>query len=85
MKTRIIQIGNSKGVRIPKRLLEQAGLHGEVEMCVEHDTLVIGPAGRPRAGWAAAFREMSRHGEDSLLDAALPSLSSWDDDEWDWD
>lgn len=82
MKTRIVQIGNSKGIRIPKPLLEQAGLQGEVEIRVENDTLVIRPAKRPRAGWAAAFRDMARRGDDALLDASVPSLSSWDEDEW---
>jgi antitoxin MazE len=84
MKTRIIQIGNSQGVRIPNRLLEQAGLQGEVEIRVENETLVIRPVKKPRAGWAAAFRRMSQGGDDSLLDASLPSLSNWDDDEWHW-
>ena len=84
MKTRIVQIGNSKGIRIPKPLLEEAGLQGEVEIRVERDTLVIRPAKRPRAGWAAAFREMSRRGDDTLLDDPLPALSSWDEDEWEW-
>ena len=84
MKTRIVQIGNSKGIRIPKPLLEQAGLQGEVEIRVEHNTLVIRPAKTPRAGWAAAFREMSRRGDDTLLDASHPSLTRWDEDEWEW-
>jgi antitoxin MazE len=84
MKTRIIQIGNSKGVRIPKRLLEQAGLHGEVEIRVENDTLVIRPVKNPRAGWAAAFQTMSQGGDDTLHDAPLPSLSSWDENGWQW-
>ncbi len=85
MKTRIVQIGNSKGVRIPKRLLEQAGLLDEVEIRVEDDTFVIRAVKNPRAGWAAAFRRMSQGGDDSLVDAPLPLRSNWDDDEWDWD
>ena len=76
MKTRIIQFGNSEGVGIPKRLLEQAGLHGEVEIRVEQNALVIGPACKPRAGWAAAFREMSRCGIASRTKSSqfLPTL-----------
>jgi antitoxin MazE len=84
MRTRIIRIGNSLGIRIPKPLLEQIGLHGEVEISAEGDALVIRPARRPRAGWAAAFREMARRGDDALLDDAPPSLSGWDECEWDW-
>jgi antitoxin MazE len=84
MKTAIVRIGNSQGVRIPKPLLEQTGLHGEVEISARAGTLVIRPARRPRAGWAAAFREMARRGDDTLLDDAPPSLSSWDVGEWEW-
>ncbi len=84
MKARIVQIGNSKGIRIPKPLLEQSGLHGDVEIRVEHNTLVICPAESPRAGWEAAFREMARRGDDALLDSSESSLSSWDKDEWEW-
>ncbi len=84
MKTRIVPIGNSQGVRIPKPLLEQTGLSGEVEISAEDGTLVIRPARRPRAGWAAAFQEMARRGDDALLDDAAPGLSAWDEDEWEW-
>ena len=84
MKTRIIPIGNSRGVRIPKPLLEQAGLCGEVDISAEGGSLVIRPAARPRAGWAAAFREMARRGDDAPLDGDAPGLSSWDEDGWEW-
>lgn len=68
MKTRIIRIGKSHGIRIPKPLLEQIGLKGEVEISVRAERLVITPAAPPRAGWASAFREMARNGDDALLD-----------------
>ena len=83
MKTRIVPIGNSQGIRIPKPLLEQTGLAGEVEISAAGGTLVIRPVKRPRAGWAAAFQEMARRGDDALLDVA-PSLSDWDEGEWEW-
>lgn len=83
MKTRIVPIGNSKGIRIPKLLLEQTGLSGEVEISVHKGALLIRPTNRPRAGWAAAFQEMARRGDDHLLDAG-PSLTAWDEDEWQW-
>lgn len=84
MKARIVRIGNSQGIRIPKPLLEQTGLRNEVELSVQDDALIIRPARKPRAGWADAFREMARRGDDALLDDAPPSLSSWDEDEWEW-
>ncbi|MBX9581948.1 MAG: AbrB/MazE/SpoVT family DNA-binding domain-containing protein [Gemmataceae bacterium] len=82
MKTRIVPIGNSRGIRIPKPLLEQAGLSGEVEITAEGGALVVRPARAARAGWADAFAEMARRGDDALLDGPTPS--SFDRDEWEW-
>ena len=84
MKTRIVPIGNSHGIRIPKPLLEQTGLSGEVEISAEDDALVVRPVKKPRAGWAAAFQQMARRGDDALLDDVPPSLSGWDEGEWEW-
>jgi antitoxin MazE len=84
MKTRIVCIGNSRGIRIPKPLLEQTGLSGEVEIAVRDKSLIIKPAKRPRAGWQAAFQEMAKLGEDHLLDAGAPMLTTWDEEEWEW-
>ena len=84
MKARIVRIGNSQGVRIPKPILEQTGLHGEVDISAEKDRLVIRAAARPRAGWADAFRNMARRGDDRLLDDVGPTLSAWDEDAWQW-
>ena len=83
MKIKLVRIGNSQGIRIPKPLLEQTGLSGEVEIGVEHDALVIRPAKKSRANWAAAFQKMADRCEDALLDE-VPSLSDWDKDEWEW-
>ena len=64
---RIIPIGNSRGVRIPKPLLEQTGLRGEVEITAEDGSLVIRPVKKPRDGWASAFQEMARRGQSVLV------------------
>jgi len=83
MKTRIIQIGNSQGVRIPKILLEQSGLSDEVDLKMNNGEIVIKPAKKNRAGWEEAFRKMAEKGDDRLLDAeTLSTQSSWDDEEW---
>ena len=83
MKTRIVRIGNSKGIRIPKLLLEAAGLVGEVDVTAKRGTLIIRPIHSPRAGWAEAFQEMNRNGDDRPLDVlAVPS--EWDETEWEW-
>lgn len=79
MKSRLIRIGNSRGVRLAKPLLEQAGLEDEVEIRVEPGALVITAAISPRAGWAEAA---ARHAPSGLLDA--PSATRFDDEEWAW-
>jgi antitoxin MazE len=84
MITRLVRMGNSRGIRIPKPLIEQAGLKGKVELTLQDNTLVISPAAKPRAGWASAFREMADRGDDVLLDDVAPQATSWDEDEWQW-
>lgn len=82
MKASVIRIGNSKGVRLPKLILEQCGIEDEVELEIDNDRLIIRPARAPRSGWSEAFEEMSRRGDDSLLDEEQVSL--WDESEWRW-
>lgn len=84
MKTRIVQVGNSKGIRIPKLLLDQTGLKGEVDVQARQNSIVIRPSTKPRDGWSKAFREMVRAGDDKLLDD-VPDLSGFDQDEWEWE
>lgn len=81
-RTRIIQIGNSKGIRVPKLLLEQAELPDEVELQAERGRLIVRAARGARAGWADAAKIMRARGEDQLLDA--PTSSEFDSKEWQW-
>jgi len=83
IKTKLVRIGNSQGIRIPKVVVHQAGLKGEVELEVRRRHLVVWPASRPRQGWANRFREMALRGDDRSLwpDTALSSL---DEKEWEW-
>jgi antitoxin MazE len=84
MMTHIVRIGNSRGIRIPKPLLEQARLGDTVEIVANDDGLLIRSAKKPRAGWEAAFAEMARRGDDALVDPPPATLSTWDEDEWQW-
>lgn len=86
MKTRIVRIGNSQGVRIPKPLLEQSGLRedDDVELAVEDASIVIRRSRPPREGWADAFRRMAEAGDDVLLDPAETATTEWDEEEWEW-
>jgi antitoxin MazE len=83
MRTRIVRIGNSQGVRIPKALLEESGLHGEVEMSVHDGTLVIAPVEQSRQGWAEAFREMTQRGDDQMLDGD-GATTTFEAESWEW-
>jgi antitoxin MazE len=81
-KSHLVQIGNSRGVRIPKIWLEQLGLSDEVELAVQADRLVIRAARRPRQGWEDEFRVMHQRGDDRPIEA-FPA-STWDQQEWEW-
>ena len=82
VRTQVIEIGNSRGVRIPKLFIDQARLGNEVEIAVQRGHLVIRPVLRPRSGWAEQFLAMAEHGDDQLLDK--PVLTKWDRSEWVW-
>ncbi len=82
MKTRIVRIGNSRGIRLPKVVLEEAQLADEVELRAERGRIVIYSAARPRAGWAEAARRVRARGEDQLLDP--PAATRFDREEWQW-
>jgi antitoxin MazE len=84
VKSRIIKMGNSKGVRIPKPILEQLALGEEVELSVRGDQLVIRPSQRPRSGWEEQFERMAERGDDQLLDKEAVRLTEWDEDDWQW-
>ena len=84
MRARIVKIGNSQGIRIPKTLIEEARLEGEVEIRVQDDSLLISPARAPRDGWADAFRAMATNVDDELVDGDQHGASGWDEDEWEW-
>ena len=71
MKSHIVQIGNSRGIRLPKVLLEESQLADEVELQAEPGRIVIRRGDRPRAGWAAAARKMRERDEDRLLDPTI--------------
>ncbi len=83
MRTQLIQIGNSRGVRIPKPLIEQCGLGKTVDLRVEKDRLVISPERQPRQGWTEAFRAAGpAAGDEVLLDEI--ETNEFDRKEWTW-
>jgi antitoxin MazE len=65
MRTHIVKIGNSQGIRIPKPLLDQTGIIDDVELEVEKTQIIIRPTSSPRTGWDTAFRAMAQNGDDT--------------------
>jgi antitoxin MazE len=85
MKTRIVKIGNSQGIRIPKLLLERSNLAEEVELEAQDDRIIIRSTRQPRQDWQRAFRALAERGDDKLLDRhSLHTQTHWDEDEWKW-
>ena len=82
IRSKIIKVGNSRGIRIPRSILEQAGLMDEVEMTVQEGKLIIHAARKPRQGWRAQFSSMAERGDDRLLDE--PTSNKFDEEEWSW-
>lgn len=84
VRTKIVKIGNSQGIRIAKPLLEQTGISGDVELEVRNGSIIIHPAQDVREGWGEAFASMAELGEDRLLDPET-GPTDWDDSEWVWE
>lgn len=67
MEAQIINIGNSKGIRIPKTILKKYNIQDKINLILEEDFIVIKPIKEPRKGWEEAFKEMHENGDDKLL------------------
>lgn len=78
MQTSIIQIGNSKGIRLNKMLLEKYQIGDKVELILEEDCIILKPISKPRQGWEQAFKEMHANGDDQLLIDDVFEDESWD-------
>ena len=79
MKARLVRIGNSRGVRLAKPIIEEAGLTEEVEIRVQAGAVVITAVSASRRGWAEA---VAKYGPPPLLDAPIPTR--FDREEWAW-
>jgi antitoxin MazE len=86
MKVKVVKIGNSKGIRIPKVLLRQTGIDEEVNLEVKENQIILEPIKHPvRSGWNSAFAKIAEIGDDKLLDEqSLVNQSSFDESDWEW-
>ena len=67
MDINIISIGNSKGIRLSKTILEKYKIQDSLELILEEDCIVLKPKKKARLGWENAFKEMHQQGDDNLL------------------
>ena len=82
LKARLVQIGNSRGIRLPKAVIAEAQLGDEVELKAEPGCMVIRSARHPRTGWAEAAKKMNELGGDRLI--APITSTKFDKEEWEW-
>lgn len=83
MKVAITRIGNSRGVRIPKSIIQQVGLGATASMEVVDGRIVISPSSS-RDGWDDAFRKTPKRGDAGLLDKGSLAPTKWEREEWEW-
>ena len=83
MKSYIRNIGNSKGIILPQNLLKECEIEYEVNIEVKDKTIIISPVEeQKRKGWAEAFQEMAKNGDDQLI---IPDVFEDEDlNEWTW-
>ncbi|MDD3771652.1 MAG: AbrB/MazE/SpoVT family DNA-binding domain-containing protein [Weeksellaceae bacterium] len=67
MEIRVINIGNSKGIRLSKALLEQYNITDTLEIILEKERIILKPKSVPRKGWEKSFKQMHKNGDDTLL------------------
>lgn len=83
MRTNIVTIGNSQGIRIPKILLEQSKLSKEVELEVRGESIVISSARKPREGWVEQFKKaLEENPEEEIFGEDI--VNRFDEEEWEW-
>lgn len=79
MEVSIVKIGNSRGIRIPKMILNRLNITDKLEMKISGKNILLSPVEKPRENWADAFAKMHSLGEDSL--EKIPDSDSF---EWEW-
>jgi antitoxin MazE len=84
MLTKVVPIGNSRGIRIPKAMLEHCGFGAEVELQVKNGALILRPVHAPRAAWAEAFGAMAAANDDVLVHENTRAATRFDAEEWKW-
>ncbi len=83
MRAEIIKIGNSKGLRLPKALLEQCDMKNTVTLTVKNNSIIVTPCKDLREGWSERFKRMAVAKDDALCDEDFV-VGAWDEEDWQW-
>jgi antitoxin MazE len=67
MEVSVVKIGNSRGIRFSKTIIERYNIRDTVELIMDKEHIIIKPLSRPRKGWDKAFKEMHANGDDKLI------------------
>lgn len=82
MLVSVVAIGNSKGIRIPKSVLDQLDISDKVDMEIDNQQIILKPIKKkPRTGWDSAFKEMHKEKDDTML---IPEITEREDFKWEW-
>jgi antitoxin MazE len=82
MRAKLVQIGNSRGIRLPKPIIEEAQLKEEVDIHVREGSVIITSMAKARIGWAESAKKLHDQKADALADVYTPT--SFDETEWKW-
>ncbi len=83
VKVKVVRIGNSRGIRIPKVILDQCRINDEVELEAKEDCLIIKPPHTAREGWDIAFKKMHENRDDELIISDVIT-NEFDGEDWEW-
>jgi antitoxin MazE len=85
MRAKLVPIGNSRGIRLPKAVIDQYALADEVDLEMKKDHIVVRASRRPREGWEEAFARMAAKCDDALLDeGSVHAETEWERTGWRW-
>ncbi len=84
MDLKIVQIGNSLGIRIPKAILEKCGFKKRVHMSLKGSNIVLEPLKSAREGWDEAFEKIDKKYPKEKLDWEFKGQNKWDEEGWEW-
>lgn len=79
MEISVITIGNSKGIRIPKTLIDKYKIQNTLELILKKDHILLKPKGKAREGWGKLFQQMHENREDQLMIPDVFTDENWDE------